>query len=90
MANTSSAKKAIRKQEKQYVKNLRRKREYRDQRKAVLTAIEADDKAAAQTALSAFNKAIDKAAKHNGPLHKNTAARYKSRLAYKVNQSFTA
>jgi small subunit ribosomal protein S20 len=89
MANTSSAKKAIRQQEKKHVQNLRRHRDYRDARKVVEKAITDGDATQATTALSTFNKALGKAAKHNGPLHKNTAARYMSRMAQKVASAFS-
>lgn len=88
MANTSSAKKAIRQQERKYVQNLRRHRAYRDARKQVEKAVAAGDEKAAVSGLSTFNKALGKAAKSNGPLHKNTAARYMSRLAQKVAAAF--
>lgn len=84
MANTTSAKKAIRQQAKKYVKNLRRHRDYREAKKAVVEAVENKDKTAATEQLSVFFKTVDKAAKSNGPLHKNTAARYKSRLTKMV------
>jgi small subunit ribosomal protein S20 len=83
MANTSSAKKAIRTQEKRTVKNLRRKRDFRDSKKKVLKAVETGDSKAATGALLEFNKKIDKATKTF--LHKNTAARQKSRLAKQVS-----
>jgi small subunit ribosomal protein S20 len=90
MANTSSAKKAIRKQSKQLVKNLRRKREYREFKKGVVDAIKQNNQTAAMDNLSKFTKSVDKAAKSNGHLHKNTAARYKSRLTHLVNAAFSA
>jgi ribosomal protein S20 len=43
----------------------------------------------AKTALVEANKRIDKAAQ-SGLVHKNTAARYKSRLTKSVNGSFVA
>ncbi len=90
MANTSSAKKAIRSQARKQVFNLRKKRTYRDARKDVMDAVTKGDKKAADTALQSFYKAVDKAAKSNGPLHKNTAARYKSRLMKVVNEAFAS
>ena len=85
MANLQHAKKAIRSQHRKFIKNLRRKRAYRDASKEALKAAEAGDTKASQTALQTYYKAIDKAAKHNGPLHQKTAARYKSRLTKRVN-----
>lgn len=89
MANTSSAKKAIRKQKSNFIKNLRRHRAYREARKAVLEAIKAGEKDAANQAMVQFQKAVDKAAKKGGPLHKNTAARYKSRLNQQLVAAFS-
>jgi small subunit ribosomal protein S20 len=89
MANTSSAKKAIRQQAKKTIKNLRRKRDFRDSRREVLKAVEAGDLKLAQTSLQDFYQKVDKAAKHNGPLHENTAARYKARLTQVVNKLAT-
>lgn len=85
MANTKSAKKSIRKEAKNSVKNLKRKRALKESRKDVLKASATGDKAATAAALQAFYKQVDKAAKKNGPLHKNTASRYKSRLTKQVN-----
>ncbi len=48
-------------------------------------AIEAKDKAAAQSALLAATSAIDKATK-KGVYHKNTSARKVSRMALAVNK----
>lgn len=89
MANTTSAKKAIRRQERQSVKNLARRSDFRSARKTVQKAIAAGDAKAAQAGLPVFYKAVDKAAKKNGPLHKNTAARYKSRLTLAVGKLAT-
>lgn len=84
MANTSSAKKAIRVTLRRTVINLRKKREYKEAKKAVLKAVAAKDKKEAQSLLPKAYKAIDKAQKTN-VLHKNTAARYKSSLAHAVS-----
>lgn len=84
MANTSSAKKEIRSQARKKAKNDARRDAFRSTRKEVQRAIVAGDVKAANEKLGAFYKAVDKAAKSNGPLHKNTAARYKSRLSAAV------
>lgn len=81
MANTASAKKAIRTQARKRAKNLVRIEAYKSARRDVMKAIAAGDEKAASAGLVTFQKAVDKAAKSNGPLHKNTAARYKSRLS---------
>ncbi len=84
MANTSSAKKAIRVTQRRSVINLRRKRDYKEARKEVLKAVAAGNKKEATSLLPSAQKAIDKALKTK-VLHKNTAARYKSSLAHAVS-----
>ncbi len=83
MANTSSAKKAIRVSERKRIINLRVNRKYKEDRKAVMKSIEGKDKANAEKLLPAAFKSIDKAVKGN-VIHANTAARYKSQLAKKI------
>ncbi len=83
MGNTSSAKKAIRVAQRKRVINLRKKRQVSEARKAVGKAIAAKDKKVAEQLLPTAYKEIDKAAKMN-IIKKNTAARYKSRLAAKI------
>lgn len=78
MANTSSAKKAIRSSERKKIINLRTKRAFKEASKAV------GAKGSSADALTKAFKAIDKAAKAN-VIHRNTAARYKSKLAKKAN-----
>lgn len=83
MANTSSAKKAVRSSAKKHDYNVRTKDSYKLARKEVVDALSKGDVKTAQEKLTTAYKKIDKAAKTN-VLHKNTAARYKSRLAKKV------
>ncbi len=83
MANTSSAKKALRVTKRKTVINLRTKRNAKDARKDVLKSIASKDKKTALSLLPKAYKEIDKAAKVN-IIHKNTAARYKSRLAHQI------
>lgn len=83
MANTSSAKKAIRSAERKRVVNLARKEAYKSSIRAIKKAVAAKDKKKAEAALPKAYKEIDKAAKVN-ILHKNTAGRYKSQLVKKV------
>lgn len=85
MANTKSAKKAIRSSAKKKNLNDTHKRRFREARKAVVDAVVAGDKVAAEKALPKAMKEIDKASKTK-VIHKNTASRYKSRLATKVNK----
>ncbi|MCA9385031.1 30S ribosomal protein S20 [Candidatus Dojkabacteria bacterium] len=83
MANTSSAKKAIRSSAKKNVRNSIIRKKFRVARKEVRDAVAAGNKKEAEKKMPAAFKHIDKAAKKN-ILHKNTAARYKSRLAQAV------
>lgn len=83
MANTSSAKKAIRVSERKRVINLRHRRALKEARKAVTDAVAGKDRKEAEKLLPLAYKEIDKAAKRN-IIHKNTAARYKSRLVAKI------
>lgn len=80
MANTKSAKKAIRVSGRKAVINLRSRRDFKEARKGVKKAIDAKDKKGAEKLLPVAFKEIDKAAKRN-ILHKSTAGRYKSNLS---------
>ena len=85
MANTKSAKKAIRSSLKKNKANSILKRAYKTTRKDLLESIAAKDKkAVAKKAILAM-KAIDKAGKKK-TIHKKTASRYKSRIAKAVNK----
>jgi small subunit ribosomal protein S20 len=84
MANTSSAKKAIRVSERRYKFNQKVRRQFKDARRDVKKAVEKKDQKKALELLPKAYKEIDKAAKMN-VIHKNAAGRYKSRLATKVN-----
>jgi len=53
--------------------------------KAVRAAVDAKDKAAAKKALTTLQSLVDKMAT-KGIIHKNTASRYKSRLAAKISK----
>lgn len=55
----------------------------RSEMKKVLRAVEANDKEAAQAAFKTAEPAIDRAAT-KGLIHRNAAARYKSRLARRI------
>ncbi len=82
MANTSSAKKAVR-------TIARRSEENRTIRSQVKTAVKKCLKADAAQAAELFSsaqKSLDQAAS-KGVMHKNKAARKKSRLARRVNQA---
>lgn len=67
-------------------RNLRNRSErsaLRTKARRVLEAIAAGDKAAAEAAYSRFTAALDKGVKHN-LVHRNAAARKKSRYAKKI------
>jgi small subunit ribosomal protein S20 len=83
MANTSSAKKAMRQTAKRTALNLKFKRAYKDALKSVEKAIIAGE-AELTTKVVAAQKALDKAAKR-GVIKANTASRKFSRLMKKVN-----
>lgn len=85
MANIKSAKKQIRVQARKRQNNIKRLDAFRDARKEVKKLLDKGAKAEeVNTAVSNFYKQVDKAAKRN-TVHKNAAARYKSRLTSLVN-----
>ena len=83
MANIKSQIKRNRQNVKRRLRNRAVRSELNTRTKAALTAAEHDDEQAASQALSDAMKRIDKAAA-KGVIHKNTAARRKSRLARDV------
>jgi small subunit ribosomal protein S20 len=80
MANTVSARKRARQSEEQRQHNASLRSELRTAVKNVKKAIEAGDKAAAQGELKSAASTIDRIADKN-IIHKNKAARHKSRLS---------
>ena len=83
MANIKSAKKRALQSEKRRQHNASRRSMTRTSLKKILAAIASGDKAAAQTAFSAAVPLIDRMAT-KGLIHKNKAARHKSRLAAQI------
>ncbi|WP_424983246.1 30S ribosomal protein S20 [Maritalea sp. S77] len=83
MANTPSAKKAVRKIERQTEVNKARRSRMRTFIRKVEEAIASGDSAAAKQALQAAQPEIMRAAT-KGVVHKNMAARKISRLAARV------
>lgn len=83
MANIQSAKKRARQSEKRRVHNVALKSRMRTSMKAVLKAVQAGDKAAANTEFKSAVPEIDKAASR-GLIAKNRAAKYKSRLNARI------
>ncbi|MBE0362648.1 small subunit ribosomal protein S20 [Pseudoalteromonas ulvae UL12] len=83
MANIKSAKKRALTSEKRRQHNASRRSMMRTFFKKVIAAIEAGNKEAAQEAFSAAVPVLDRYAT-KGLIHKNKAARHKSRLAAKI------
>lgn len=83
MANIASAKKRARQAEQRRRHNQARRSMMRGKLKQVTTAIAKGDKAAAQTAYSEAVPVLDRMATR-GVIHKNKAARHKSRLAQQI------
>jgi len=83
MANTSSAKKAVRKIARRTAINKARRTRMRTEVRKVEDAIAAGDRTAAATALRAAEPQIMRAAQ-KGVIHKSTASRKVSRLAHRI------
>ncbi|HVT35790.1 MAG TPA: 30S ribosomal protein S20 [Nevskiaceae bacterium] len=80
MANIASAKKKARQAVKNRERNVAQRSMIRSLIKKTVKAVEAKDKAAAQTAYAEMVPVLDRYA-DRGMIHKNKAARHKSRLA---------
>jgi small subunit ribosomal protein S20 len=85
MANHKSAEKRMRQNERRNEVNRRNRSSLRTQIKALRGAIAAGDQEQARAALNAAVSLIDKSIQ-KGVLHRNAAARYKSRLTVRVNE----
>ncbi|MGE0386727.1 MAG: 30S ribosomal protein S20 [Gammaproteobacteria bacterium] len=83
MANTASARKRARQNEKRRAHNASRRSMLRSSVKKVVKAIETGDKVAAEAALRAAEPVIDRMA-GQGIIHANKAARHKSRLTLRI------
>lgn len=83
MANSAQARKRARQNVTLRQHNASRRSLMRTQMKKVLKAVEAEDRDAAVSAYREAVSVIDRSAK-SGLLHKNAAARYKSRLNNRV------
>jgi small subunit ribosomal protein S20 len=79
LANIASAKKRARQAVKNRVRNVAQRSMIRSTIKKVVKAIESKNKAAAETAYAEMVPVVDRYA-DRGQLHKNKAARHKSRL----------
>ncbi len=80
MANTKAAVKRARQSREQNLRNRRVKSHLKKTVKGFYQSVDAGDAQAARDAYLAASRVIDKAAS-KGVIHKNTAARKKSRLA---------
>ncbi len=83
MANTAQARKRARQNLKRRAHNRSLRSKLRTAIKAVRLAVASGNKAEAQTVFVQTQSVIDKMV-GKGIIHKNTAARYKSRLSAKI------
>lgn len=84
MPNVKSAKKRVKTNKRDTVRNRTAKSALRSALKKVRTALEGEDKAAVDASLPTALRLIGRTAK-KGIIHKNKAARQESRLMRKVN-----
>ncbi|MBW8014732.1 MAG: 30S ribosomal protein S20 [Planctomycetes bacterium] len=84
MAHSLSAKKRIRQNAKRNVINRARKSMVKTQMKHFLTALDAGDSTQAAEQYQILSRKLDKVAS-TSTMHKNTAARIKSRMAKRLN-----
>lgn len=83
MANIKSAKKRARQSEVRRMRNASQRSMLRSSIRRVLKAIEAKDKNGAEAAYKSTEPVMDRYA-HHGLIHKNKAARHKSRLSARI------
>ena len=83
MANSPQARKRARQNDKRRTHNMALRSMMRTQMKKVIKAVESGDKSAANAAFKAAVPVIDRMADKD-IIHKNTAARHKSRLNARV------
>ncbi len=86
MANTKSAEKRIRQSEKRRLMNRQVRSRMRTEIKRFKSLVEEKKVEEARTLLPRVYGIIDRTAQ-KGVIHRNTAARYKSRLTQHLNQS---
>ena len=89
VANLASAKKRNRQNERNRKRNRARKSEIKTETRKLLDAIHAGDVHAAQHQFSRVTKRLDQVAAKT-TMHRNAAARKKSRLAKKLNAAVAA
>jgi len=83
LANSAQAKKRARQAVKRRTRNVAKRTEFRTILKSTVNAIESGDKEAASSAYKSAVPIID-ALVSKGLIHKNKAARHKSRLNVKI------
>ncbi|TAL74087.1 MAG: 30S ribosomal protein S20 [Rhodanobacter sp.] len=84
MANIKSAKKRVRQSEQRRLRNVSARSMVRSALKKVIKAIDAKDKTAATAAFAVAQPLLDRYASR-GLIHKNNAARHKSRLNARIH-----
>ncbi len=84
MAHSLSAKKRVRQNDKHRARNRARKTEIREQVRTFTSTLASGDFAKAETELRSATKILDKVSA-KGTIHRNTAARKRSRLAKRLN-----
>ena len=84
MPNIKSSVKSIKRDQKRRARNLFEKDRIKKARKSLMEAIANNDVEEAKKLLTLAHKALDQAAANN-TIHRNNAARKKSKLALKVN-----
>ena len=89
LANTAQAKKRVRQAEKARARNASQRSSMRTAVKKVLRALEGSDKSGLQAIYVSASSALDRAAR-KGLIHKNKAARLKSRLSAKIKAATVA
>ena len=87
MAHSLSAKKRVRQNLKRRARNRARKDQIKDSVKAFTAAVTSGKLDQAEKALRAASQKLDRIAT-KGTIHKNTAARKRSRLAKRLNAAF--
>ncbi|MCU7938975.1 MAG: 30S ribosomal protein S20 [gamma proteobacterium symbiont of Bathyaustriella thionipta] len=83
MANSPQAKKRARQAVKRRTRNVAKRSEFRTVLKSIVYAIDAGDKESAVSAFTAAKPVIDSMVS-KGLIHKNNAARHKSRLNARI------
>ena len=84
MANSASAEKRVKQNERNRAMNKARKSALKSQMRKFLDAVHGGDAGRAKETFVSLQKELDQVAA-KGTLHKNTAARRKSRLAKRLN-----